>query len=1160
MKRTKLFLTTLTVLAATCLNAQVINTIGKTKAQLSQITAGVTQPNKTWFETYIFQRLVEYNNAFLDRSLSADDYATLRAAALAAIDSSWSLVVPGGEHSLDSLTLTSPLTIYGIGIKRIKTTDSDYYGSRIKSSNTSGQNLLNVKESGVFLHDISLQGTLTNGHGYYSQRPFVSGSINTTLGGYGLARVNSFNNGGSGFYIVGPDGNLFDELESFNNLGYGVVAISPDEAGLSSAGATAAGTTSLFRGGRSRRNKLGGWFISDQAAVGLHHIEAVGDTSIGVWFDAGRSRSYMLGTDVEMQIPALTSTPLTTGVRVEDMQGFLMAQNFIGTQHDVGTTYTADSGTNTTTIVDAALANYGPDGYLIGWDVVNSTRSSGEVKVTGYTASTGTLTLTSAITGQTTGDSFTLSKDQNVGLRLHNLTSGVFINNTFGSNVDTMIATVGDGGALFVNNINFDPEDNLKEISGTFKWLYINTANVDSLSGGANTILMKSSNDFIIQSLDSLLLRSTGASKGVEISAAGKVAIQPEASAGVHLFGNSADGETQDLRIYGDANVTASALNLQYVALSFSDQSSNTFTINNSADSIRIGFGARVLISGQNQTERMIEFLNHSGGTSISTPSSGYVRIFSRGDTLYAKNDNGNEHNLFASGSGITTATARRYTGWTATGSSGGTATDTLATKFILDHKDLQFHVVDADNDSSSFVPQSLYPYNYKDATTQLAAHDSLGRFFAALGYDAVGAAPIEIGSADVTAITLTTDGTGDAEVVLPAQSISSTEILNSTVAATDMADADHGDVSWSGNVASVDNGAVALDELSDVDITGASSGNTLVRRASGVWVDSTLSGTGDVVGPASSTDEAVARFDGTTGKLLQNTSALTLSDAGAFSFADGVKQTFNPDGTNSGINVGSQAGNPSASAVGDIWLNSTTNRLMAKEETYNFPILFDPSLVYRKYEDWDAGATSTSGAMGVDWLRTIATSGSTTKEPGESGAPGIMRLFCANSAGSVAALHTDTDIYILDRPYTAKARIRFSTLGTATTNGAYYRIGYMDDVGATIPTDGAWIEFNVDSSATRWRAITGNGGTRTITTYTGSTVSATTWYKLEIVPNSNATSYVFKVDGTTIATHTTDLPSGAVGFALVAAAVTASSTKFMSNDYVLIQNLQMSR
>lgn len=44
-------------------------------------------------------------------------------------------------------------------------------------------------------------------------------------------------------------------------------------------------------------------------------------------------------------------------------------------------------------------------------------------------------------------------------------------------------------------------------------------------------------------------------------------------------------------------------------------------------------------------------------------------------------------------------------------------------------------------------------------------------------------------------------------------------------------------------------------------------------------------SGTGDVVGPASSTDNALARFDGTTGKLLQN-SNVTLDDTGNMALA----------------------------------------------------------------------------------------------------------------------------------------------------------------------------------------------------------------------------------------------------------------------------------
>lgn len=42
----------------------------------------------------------------------------------------------------------------------------------------------------------------------------------------------------------------------------------------------------------------------------------------------------------------------------------------------------------------------------------------------------------------------------------------------------------------------------------------------------------------------------------------------------------------------------------------------------------------------------------------------------------------------------------------------------------------------------------------------------------------------------------------------------------------------------------------------------------------------------GDVVGPSSSTDNAIARWDGTTGLLLQN-SAVTMDDSGVLSLLD---------------------------------------------------------------------------------------------------------------------------------------------------------------------------------------------------------------------------------------------------------------------------------
>jgi hypothetical protein len=91
---------------------------------------------------------------------------------------------------------------------------------------------------------------------------------------------------------------------------------------------------------------------------------------------------------------------------------------------------------------------------------------------------------------------------------------------------------------------------------------------------------------------------------------------------------------------------------------------------------------------------------------------------------------------------------------------------------------------------------------------------------------------------------------------------------------------------------------ATAADTVTRLPI-GVSNGQVLTvdsAETTGVkWVTPASSG-GDVVGPASSTDNAFARFDSTTGKLLQNSTA-TLNDVGLAS-VDGVQFSSTPTST----------------------------------------------------------------------------------------------------------------------------------------------------------------------------------------------------------------------------------------------------------------------
>lgn len=86
-------------------------------------------------------------------------------------------------------------------------------------------------------------------------------------------------------------------------------------------------------------------------------------------------------------------------------------------------------------------------------------------------------------------------------------------------------------------------------------------------------------------------------------------------------------------------------------------------------------------------------------------------------------------------------------------------------------------------------------------------------------------------------------------------------------------------------------------------------------------------------VTPGTGVATALAAAVTGSGSIVLGTSPTitTPTISGAITFPDGTRQTFNPDGTNAGLNVGSQAGDPSAPSNGDLWYDSTANELTAR-------------------------------------------------------------------------------------------------------------------------------------------------------------------------------------------------------------------------------------
>jgi hypothetical protein len=103
-------------------------------------------------------------------------------------------------------------------------------------------------------------------------------------------------------------------------------------------------------------------------------------------------------------------------------------------------------------------------------------------------------------------------------------------------------------------------------------------------------------------------------------------------------------------------------------------------------------------------------------------------------------------------------------------------------------------------------------------------------------------------------------------------------------------------------------------------------------------------------------------------------------------------------------------------------------------------------------------------------------------------------------------------------------AAANIPTLSDSTNTFTVY-IGWVDSLTAA-GTNGVRFEYT-DAAGTgaQWECVTRNNNTETRTAV-GSNVVAAQWYRLQIVVNSTGTSVDFIIDGTVVATHTTNIPS----------------------------------
>jgi len=102
-------------------------------------------------------------------------------------------------------------------------------------------------------------------------------------------------------------------------------------------------------------------------------------------------------------------------------------------------------------------------------------------------------------------------------------------------------------------------------------------------------------------------------------------------------------------------------------------------------------------------------------------------------------------------------------------------------------------------------------------------------------------------------------------------------------------------------------NSYTELDQLEDTDVFNAVNGQVLkYNSATNKWEAGAVAGSGDVVGPSSATNNAITRYDGTTGKAIQDSGA-TIDDSGNVT-ANNLSGTNTGDMTNSEVKAAYEA------------------------------------------------------------------------------------------------------------------------------------------------------------------------------------------------------------------------------------------------------------
>lgn len=181
--------------------------------------------------------------------------------------------------------------------------------------------------------------------------------------------------------------------------------------------------------------------------------------------------------------------------------------------------------------------------------------------------------------------------------------------------------------------------------------------------------------------------------------------------------------------------------------------------------------------------------------------------------------------------------------------------------------------------------------------------------------------------------------------------------------------------------------------------------------------------------------------------------------------------------------------------------------------------------------------------------------SNSATAVTSEIAHPGIVRHSTGGAAGRAGMLSTDVAGILLGNSWTwhFDGMVRITTLSTAAQTYVY-RIGFIDSATGE-PVDGVYFRYTHGTNSGQWQLVCRSNNTETATNSTSAPAIAT-WYRLTIAVNPAGTSAEFFVNGTSIGTCASNLPTGAgrgTGFGSNIIKTNGNTARTIDLDYLEI-------